>query len=108
MTEKVPLKSDGKFETKYVPKGPLGKYSVTARAPDGKASAHAEFTVGAPAMLSKEVVEKVDRAFDHARKVVQALDQRIQQAPPRRLRKRSSRSSAPSRNGFPKSDTLGR
>ena len=82
VTEKVPLKSDGKFETKFVPKGPLGKYSVTARAPDGKASAHAEFTVGAPAMLSKEVVEKVDRAFDHARKVVQALDQRIQQAPP--------------------------
>jgi hypothetical protein len=45
VTEKVPLKSDGKFETKFVPKGPLGKYSVTARAPDGKASAHAEFTV---------------------------------------------------------------
>lgn len=82
LTEKAPLKSDGTFETKHVPKGPPGKYSVTARAPDGKAVAHAEFTVGAPATLSKEVVEKVDRAFDHARKVVQALDQRIQQAPP--------------------------
>lgn len=82
VTEKIPLKSDGKFETKHVPKGPLGKYSVTARAPDGKASAHAEFTVGAPGALSKEVVEKVDRAFDHARKVVLALEQQILQAPP--------------------------
>ncbi|OGW60986.1 MAG: hypothetical protein A2V83_07010 [Nitrospirae bacterium RBG_16_64_22] len=81
-TEKVLLKGEGNFETKYVPKGPLGKYSVTARAPDGKAAANAEFTVGAAAALSKQTVEKVDRTLDRARKVVLALDQQIRQAPP--------------------------